>query len=47
MEFLSINTTLPDGVDYYPWMSVRAKEVKCNNFSILPNDELPLVAPSS
>ena len=33
MEFLSINTTLSDGVDYYPWMSVRAKEVKCNNFS--------------
>ena len=36
MEFLSINTSLPDGVDYYPWMSVKAKEVKCNNFAILP-----------
>ena len=46
MEFLSINTSLPDGVGYYPWMSVKAKEVKCNNFAILPNDELPLVAPS-
>ena len=46
MEFLSINTSLPDGVSYYPWMSVKAKEVKCNNFSILPNEELPLVSPS-
>ena len=46
MESLSINTTLPDGVDYYPWMSVKAKEVKCNTFFILPNDEFPLVAPS-
>ena len=31
---------MPDGVNYYPWMSVKAKEVKCNNFSILPNEEL-------
>ena len=35
MEFLSENTSLPDGVNVYPWMAVRADSVKCNSFTQL------------
>ena len=40
MEFLSENTSLPDGVQVYPWMAVRAKEVKTNSL-VLVNDGSP------
>ena len=46
MEFFSANTPMPEGISVYPWMSVRAKEVKCTNFTINPNEDTPLAAPS-
>ena len=39
MEFLSENTSLPDGVQVYAWMSVRANEVKTNKFTLVNDNE--------